>query len=63
MKSKIDIQNRAYVSAAIIIAEYGISAPTFYRWLKRGLLPQPVKLGPFRYYDKAETEARLAKGE
>lgn len=63
MKDFLEIQGRTYVAPTIIMAEYGIATPTFYRWVKRGLLPKPIKLGTRCYYARDEVESRLAQGE
>ena len=63
LKDSLEIGGRSYMTPAVIMAEFGITSPTFYRWVKRNLLPKPVKLGTRRYYARDEVEARLARGE
>jgi predicted DNA-binding transcriptional regulator AlpA len=63
VKDFLEIQGRSYMTPITIMAEFGITQPTFYRWVKRDLLPKPIKLGTRRYYARDEVEARLARGE
>jgi predicted DNA-binding transcriptional regulator AlpA len=63
VKDILEIQGRSYMTPTTIMSEYGITQPTFYRWVKRNLLPVPIKLGTRRYYARDEVESRLARGE
>lgn len=40
------LPDSAHVRLPIVAALNGISAPTVWRWVKTGRLPQPSKLGP-----------------
>ena len=63
MKKSITLQGKTYDPGEVLIARYGISAMTLWRWTKRGLLPRPIKLGRFRYFARDEVEARLSGSE
>ncbi len=40
-----------------------VSRPTIYRWISRGLLPQPRKVGPLKnFWTAGEIRAALAGG-
>jgi predicted DNA-binding transcriptional regulator AlpA len=55
----------AIISVAAFCASVDISIPTAYRWIKKGLLPKPVRLGPNRVgFRKGDVDAWLAsRGE
>lgn len=40
------LPDAAFVRLPVVASLKGISAPTVWRWVKMGLLPTPVKLGP-----------------
>jgi len=63
MKDKMQIRGRDFVTPVIIMEKYEITASTLYRWVRRGLLPRPLKIGRCRYYDLDELEARFSRGE
>jgi predicted DNA-binding transcriptional regulator AlpA len=62
MNETIELQGVIYDTGQIIIERYGISAMTLWRWTKRGLLPQPIRIGRTKYYERQEVEARLSYG-
>ena len=37
---------REYLRDTEVAARYGISKPTVWRWVREGILPAPVSLGP-----------------
>jgi hypothetical protein len=63
MKHQLEIQGRLYESTAMFTERYGLSGLTLWRWYKRGLIPEPVRLGRRNYYLRDQVEARLAQGE
>jgi predicted DNA-binding transcriptional regulator AlpA len=63
MKKSITLQGQTFDAGEVLIQRYGISAMTLWRWVKRGLLPPPIKLGRRNYYERREVEARLFCGE
>ena len=63
MKHSLEFHGQLYESTALITERLGISRITLYRWLKRGLLPSPIKLGRRHYYARSDVEARLTRGE
>ncbi|MFJ2364553.1 helix-turn-helix transcriptional regulator [Pseudomonas sp. NPDC087697] len=40
------LPDSAHVRLPVVIALKGVSAATIWRWVKAGILPAPVKLGP-----------------
>ncbi len=63
MNKEIVLRGRTYVDAVAVRELLGLPDWTFYQWKKRGLLPEPIKLGRHRFYEKDELEARLLRGE
>ena len=63
MRKSIKLQGQTYDAGELLIERYGISPMTLWRWVKRGLLPPPIRLGRKKYYERREVEARLSSGE
>lgn len=40
------LPDSAHVRLPVVRALHGISSPTVWRWVRSGVLPKPVKLGP-----------------
>jgi predicted DNA-binding transcriptional regulator AlpA len=40
------LPDSAFVRLPVVCALFSISQPTAWRWVKKGLLPKPRKLGP-----------------
>jgi predicted DNA-binding transcriptional regulator AlpA len=36
---------------------YGVSSKTIDRWLETGILPQPLRINRYRYWDEGDLEA------
>lgn len=57
----------SYLRDTQIAAMYGISRITVWRWVRRGILPPPVRLGPgttrWRWSDIQTHESRIAASE
>ena len=51
---------RKLVSARDVAVYYGISMATLYRWLKLGLIPEPVRIGGRTLWNVGELEEHLA---
>jgi hypothetical protein len=63
MKKTIKIRGKTYISSAVLCRTYEIHGVTAYRWRKRGLLPEGVRIGNVHYYPKKEVECRMSRGE
>jgi predicted DNA-binding transcriptional regulator AlpA len=63
MKQDVTFNGRRFVSGPLLMREYEISAPTFYKWIKRGLLPQPLKIGGNRLFAYTDVVRLLSTGE
>lgn len=63
MNMTMTLQGIEHDHASIIMERYGIGQMTMWRWVKKGLLPKPVKLGRNRYFPRDAVDASLAKGE
>lgn len=49
---------REYLSDSEVASQRGVSRQTIWRWVARGLFPQPVKLGPnTTRWSRAELDA------
>lgn len=42
----LDEQKNQYLSDLCVCKRYKISRSTLWRWLKEGLIPSPVRIGP-----------------
>lgn len=42
----LDAQKNQYLSDLCVCKRYKISRSTLWRWLKDGLIPSPVRIGP-----------------
>jgi predicted DNA-binding transcriptional regulator AlpA len=47
----------------IVAQRVGIARSTIPDWRRRGLLPQPIKLGNRTYYNLKEVDRRVSRGE
>ncbi len=54
--SKHDPQNRK-LTARSVCERYGIVSKTIDRWTETGILPQPMRINRYRYWDLAELDA------
>ncbi|HEX3862119.1 MAG TPA: hypothetical protein VHY35_10550 [Stellaceae bacterium] len=57
------MDGRTYWSPTYICEWAKIHKQTYYAWLKRGLMPQAIKIGNRKFYDSQEVERRLSRGE
>jgi predicted site-specific integrase-resolvase len=63
MKDEIVLEGQVYETGSALSARLGVCAATIYRWMRRGLLPAPIKLGTRKYYCRTEVELRLSQGQ
>jgi predicted DNA-binding transcriptional regulator AlpA len=63
MRDEIVLENRIYETGGALSARLGVCPVTIYRWMRRGLLPIPVKIGTKKYYCRGEVESFLSKGQ
>ena len=46
LKDFDSLPDSAFVRLPVVAGLHSISTPTVWRWVKRGILPEPEKLGP-----------------
>jgi hypothetical protein len=63
MKADFILNSRHFISGVVIREEFEIAPNTFYVLRRRGLIPQGIKIGRTRYYDRAEFEHLMSQGE
>jgi predicted DNA-binding transcriptional regulator AlpA len=63
MKEEIVLENQIYETGGALSARLGVCSVTIYRWMRRGLLPAPIKIGSKKYYCRDEVEAFLSRGQ
>jgi predicted DNA-binding transcriptional regulator AlpA len=63
MKDSIELDGRMFDHSHLVAQRFQISAATVRRWVRRGLLPKPVRLGSNAYYDRSEVDFRVRRGE
>jgi DNA-binding transcriptional MerR regulator len=61
MKRSITMQRKLYQTRALLANKYGVVPKTISVWVRRGVLPRPVRIGRAKYYDVAEVESRLVE--
>jgi predicted DNA-binding transcriptional regulator AlpA len=59
VKATITLKAQAYDSARVLKKKYGIYYPTLVKWAQTGILPEPVKIGRFVYYNREAVENYL----
>ena len=59
MKDTLEVKNRQYDYTRVIQEKLGLDYSTLLKWVKSGLLPQPMKLGNRSYYDRAAVETAI----
>ena len=59
MKSTIILRGQEYDNSKTIQEQYGIRDMTLTRWSKLGVLPRPVRVGRFVYYNRMTVEEYL----
>jgi hypothetical protein len=60
MKDVIELDGRVFDSKRSLCKRFGVSVMALQRWKDKGLLPPPIRLGKANFYDRRETECRLA---
>ena len=63
MKDEIILENQVYETGGALSARLGVCSVTIYRWMRRGLLPTPIKIGARNYYRRDEVESLLSHGQ
>jgi DNA-binding transcriptional MerR regulator len=63
MKQVMEIGGVIYWAPPAVCEWADIHPQTFYSWVRRGLMPPPIKIGNRRYYPKDEVERRLSRGQ
>jgi hypothetical protein len=63
MKDEILLEGQVYETGGALSARLGVCSVTIYRWVRRGLLPTPIKIGTRKYYCRDEVESRLSQGQ
>jgi predicted DNA-binding transcriptional regulator AlpA len=46
------------LKASALQQRYGVADRTIDRWVETGVLPQPMRINRYRYWDEAEIEQR-----
>lgn len=57
----IKILEKKYLKANDIAFVYGVSRATVYNYIKRGIFPQPRKIGQLSFFDKDEVDEYFKK--
>ena len=63
MKDEIVLENQVYETGGALSARLGVCPVTINRWMRRGLLPMPIKIGTRKYYCRDDVESRLSRGQ
>jgi hypothetical protein len=61
MKSSITLQRKNYKTRDAFAEKFGVTAKTIGDWVRRGILPKPVRIGRVKYYEVVEVETRLVE--
>ena len=56
LMSGLNPKNRK-LTARALCERYGVVSKTIDRWTETGILPQPMRINRYRYWDLAELEA------
>jgi hypothetical protein len=59
LKHTLELDGRAYIRQHILMEELGITLITLYSWRDKGILPEPIKIGAGRYYDREQVHKHL----
>jgi len=59
LKDMLKLDGRAYIRQNILMEELGITLITLYSWRDKGILPEPIKIGAARYYDREQVHKHL----
>jgi len=59
MKSVMEIDGKEYIGLSLLRDELGISWQTFYRWQRQGLIPPPIAIGRYRFYNRDDVWSQL----
>jgi hypothetical protein len=59
MKETITLQGRTFDGAELIAERYDVTRATVLAWLRRGRLPEPVRIGNRAFYDREVVESHL----
>jgi predicted site-specific integrase-resolvase len=63
MKDVIECNGKQFYCTALLAERYGISPMTVGKWVKRGLLPEPLRLGRRSYFDRDRVDELIRQGE
>jgi len=63
MKQVLTLKGEEYWGIARIVDFFEIDRKTFFLWQQRGLVPQAIKIGKFKFFRRGDLESRLAAGE
>ena len=63
MKDVMECDGKQFDCTALLAKRYGISPMTVGKWVKRGLLPEPLRLGRRSYFDRERVEELIKRGE
>jgi predicted DNA-binding transcriptional regulator AlpA len=58
-----DFDGEPHGDGEIVGQRVGIARSTIPDWRRRGLLPEPIKLGNRTYYNLKEVDRRVSRGE
>jgi predicted site-specific integrase-resolvase len=59
MKDEIILNDKSYISSAVLTERFGVSLQTLPRWVASGFLPKPVRLGRQWFYPKDEIDSQI----
>jgi DNA-binding transcriptional MerR regulator len=62
MNDIIVVGDRQYESTKLLRSRYGMGGRTIQRWVERGLLPQPIRVGVRQFWPRDKIEELLIRG-
>ena len=63
MREVLEIGGKVYEHTRVVRERLGIGETSITRWIRRGLLPDPLVLGNTHYFRRDLVDDRIAKGE
>ena len=63
MEATMNFDGELFDNTAVLCEMRQISRATVPNWRRRGLQPEPIKIGKYKFYSRAEVERRLRRGE
>jgi hypothetical protein len=63
VKQTIELNGKIFDGAPIIVDRFGLNVNTIQKWIERGLLPEPVKIGGRNFFQRDRVDELMLKGE